>query len=596
MFFEIQSAELEADDRPIEVAPAPPRNHLSRRQSHSKLTGSGQGNSVLDQIKRSAGNTPAFKSSERRSKNTIIYSKQVHEYDTENSIDDEYLNNTGLYNDSESDEIHQNDTDNGYADFGAAQHTASFHPDFKLVPNQSFKTATTADDSTYILQNHTNEFTSFFFDQDYLNDRNNNDDENALIESEKKSHVSTNSSRSMSYFSAKRRKQPPPTESEASASNKRFSPFKNIIGPAERMLRLLDGPISTQQQQQQVTLQTPSPIQPHDALVMESPDNLYEPQQSPVWYTDHINNDDATYSGGDDDDGDDDEEEREGEGEFGEPISLLDVEDNDDEYGDEDDDDDQTYSDSYTQAYTNNNDDGSYYDTDEYDDDDTFLTLDDEYDEYYDEHDKTGLHPDSMAVNSVESFLDELAEVEDVQDLGTLLYQVGSCNFQGIGNTARNKGLVDNEDDDEYTVTSDAFPNMKQDFDSIPILHSNPTTQPTSHQFWSPTQFYRKKAAQISEDHRRQSPFKNTGDKKNYNGGHGFIDGTTDTVAQILHSMSISTESMYSSILGASSSDQVKTPPPTTTESNSLPPSKNTAATPNNANQSFFQSIFSCHG
>jgi hypothetical protein len=60
--------------------------------------------------------------------------------------------------------------------------------------------------------------------------------------------VSTNSSRTMNYFTSmhnntkingqeQQQTIAPPTSSVASSSTKRFSPFKNIIGPAERMLR-----------------------------------------------------------------------------------------------------------------------------------------------------------------------------------------------------------------------------------------------------------------------------------------------------------------------------------------------------------------------
>ena len=625
MFFEIQSAKLEADDRPIEVTAPPPRN-LSRRHSHTKIVGNSNSGSVLDQIKRSAGNTPAFKSSERRSINTVNHhKKQMHEYETPNTKDDEDL--THGYDGYEIDLLRQNDTDNGYAGFGVTPFATSHNSDFsKLVSNYSLKTATTADESMYSLQNHTNEFTSFFFDQDTFDDRTDMDNDHTAVESDKKSHVSTNSSRSMNYFtsihnhSKTNKQQPlPPPSSVASSSTKRFSPFKNIVGPAERMLRLLDGPASTSQPQQ--PQQNPS-IHQHEASVSESPVNHDGHHQIQQWYRDDANTDEAT-----------DEEEEDGA--FGEPVSLLDLEDNDDDYGDEqEDNDDQTYSDSYTQANTNNGyddaDNESYYDSDDYDDDETLLTMDDEYDEYYEENGSKRHPSDPRAITGVESFLDELAEVEDVRDLGTLLYQVGSCNFQGIiqksTNQSQNNGMASNnvDYDDEYTVTSDAFPSMKQDLHAMPMVHATQTLpqqqqqqqqqelleQPHSVLF---SLWPQKPNAIISATTQSpQLPVENQegsrsrhGIKINHPSGQRFIEGTTDTVAQILHSMSISTESLYD-IMGTSSN---LSQPSATASSSSFTQQQHPAThshdnnssttndeTPSNANQSFFQSIFSCHG
>jgi hypothetical protein len=617
MFFEIQSAKLEADDRAIEVAVPPPRN-LSRRNSNTIIVGNSH--SVLDQIKRSAGNTPAFKASERRSVNTVNHHTQIYDYDDiPTNHGDEDL--TSLYDAYEIDLLRQNDTDKGFAGFGVTPFaTSSKHSDFKLESNFSLKTATTADESSYSLQNHTTEFTSFFFDHDAIDDSNDMDNDHAPAESDKKSHVSTNSSRTMNYFTSmhnntKMQEQqqpiPPPSSSVASSSTKRFSPFKNIIGPAERMLRLLDGPTVSQQQNQK---KQPTPLI-HQQSEVESPSHEDEQQQSQLWHRDNDSNDEAT---------DEDEEIP-----FGEPVSLLDVEDNDDDedYGDEQEgDDDQTYSDSYTQAYTNtiydDDDDVSYYDTDDYDDDETLLTMDDDDDGYYDEHDENSskLPPESMMVTGVESFLDELAEVEDVRDLGTLLYQVGSCNFQGIVHTTAKKSTGNNnnnnnnkdEYDDEYTVTSDAFPTMKQDISTIHTLHSNSTIQQQQQELPQPhaTPFTLWPQKPHDPSTTKQSlprlPVDQRGsqsrtDKTNHHhSGQRFMEGTTDTVAHILHSMSISTESLYD-IMGTSSnlsqpsvaSSFLKDP---TEKMNSNMATTTTAETPNNANQSFFQSIFSCHG
>lgn len=608
MFFEIQSAKLEADDRPIDVA-APPSRNLSRRHAKTNLVGN-TSTSVLDQIKRSAGNTPAFKSSERRSINTVNHHMQIHEYDAQTKHGDDL---TSLYDAYEIDLIRPNDTDNGYAGFGVTPFATSAPSDFKLVSNYSLKTATTADESTYSLQNHTNEFTSFFFDHDAMDNRNDMENDLAAAESDKKSHVSTNSSRSMNYFTSSHnntkqhiQKQGalPPPSSVASSSTKRFSPLKNVIGPAERMLRLLDGPTLPQQTE----LPTPPPI--HQQSVTESGRHQDDHHhQSQFWYRDNENADDT-----------DDEEA----GPFGEPVSLLDLEENDDDdtycnLGEGE--DDYTYSDSYTQAFTNNtngDDDGSYYDSEDYDDDETLLTMDDEYDEEYDDHDENGskLPPEQMIVTGVESFLDELAEVEDVRDLGTLLYQVGSCNFPGItqmtANTAHNKSNKNSNDDydDEYTVTSDAFPSMKQDIHMIHSINSNPTNEQQSHEpQHHPTPFTLRPQKPNDRSTLPQSslspllPDHHPGSHSRLNppSRQRFIEGTTDTVAQILHSMSISTESLYD-ILGSSSnlsqpsaSSSLKHPVANNTNGTTAA-AATAAATPNNANQSFFQSIFSCHG
>jgi hypothetical protein len=213
-----------------------------------------------------------------------------------------------------------------------------------------------------------------------------------------------------------------------------------------------------------------------------------------------------------------DENSREGDG-CGEPTSLLD---------DTDGDDDEEYT---ITGIGEGTDEESFYDSDEYEDDETLLSVDES----------------KGPLNGVESFLDELAEVEGVQDLGTLLYQVGSCNFHVDVQTA----------DDDFTVNSDVFPDVSEN-----QQQRGRSTTP--------------------QEKQENEPYPPT-----VSATSSFLEGTTDTIAHILHSMSITTDSILE-IMGSQS---------TPSEQNETSKnSNNDATTPNNTQSSFLQSMFSCHG
>jgi hypothetical protein len=206
-----------------------------------------------------------------------------------------------------------------------------------------------------------------------------------------------------------------------------------------------------------------------------------------------------------------------------EPTSLLDNTD-----GEEEDDEDYT-----TSGMIGGTDDESY-DSDEYDDDETFLSNDES----------------KGPITGVESFLDELAEVEDVNDLGTLLYQVGTCHFAVNVQTA----------DDEFSVDSDAFR-------AVPLERKEPS------RFIAPPR---------KQSEREEQP-------AIVSASSSLLEGTTDTIAMILHNMSVTTDSMFEIINSQSMMSESKETMSDKNDSSEVP-------TPNNANLSFFQSMFGCQG
>ena len=212
-----------------------------------------------------------------------------------------------------------------------------------------------------------------------------------------------------------------------------------------------------------------------------------------------------------------------------EPLSLLDYTDG------EEDDDDYDEEDYTTSGVIGGTDDESYdSEYDDEDDDETLLT-----------NEET-----KGPITGVESFLDELAEVEDVQDLGSLLYQVGSCNFAADLQTA----------DEEFSVNSDAFP-------TVPLERIDPS---------------RVLGQQHQEEIDPHPPI--------ISSSSSLLEGTTDTLAMLIHNVSITTDSMFEIMNSHSMMSESKDGTVYEKKDN------DEVSTPNNANLTFFQSMFGCQG
>jgi hypothetical protein len=207
-----------------------------------------------------------------------------------------------------------------------------------------------------------------------------------------------------------------------------------------------------------------------------------------------------------------------------EPTSLIDNTDGEEEEDDEE----------YTMTGVIAGTDDESYDSDEYDDDETFLSNEES----------------KGPITGVESFLDELAEVEDVKDLGTLLFQVGTCHFAVNAQTA----------DDDFSVDSDAFA-------AVPLERKDPS------RFLAPP----------------QQKFENEEHPPIVSASSILLEGTTDTIAMILHNMSVTTDSMFEIMNSQSLMSESRETLNDKNDSSEVP-------TPNNANLSFFQSLFSCQG
>jgi hypothetical protein len=116
----------------------------------------------------------------------------------------------------------------------------------------------------------------------------------------------------------------------------------------------------------------------------------------------------------------------------------------------------------------------------EYDNDDDGRTTpgitdnDEEYDSQ-DEEDDYSTVDDGLGkpIAIVESFLDELAEVQDVKQLGSLLFQVGSCQFSGADDPYE-------EDEEEYTLPDDEEEQIIM-FEAYAQHHCRSDTLPHEH-------------------------------------------------------------------------------------------------------------------
>ena len=141
-------------------------------------------------------------------------------------------------------------------------------------------------------------------------------------------------------------------------------------------------------------------------------------------------------------------------------------------------------------------------------------------------------------INAVESFLDELADVDGVQKLGTLLFQVGSCTLPGSN--------VDVEDDD-FTATSGMFPRMG-------ALQQKPRGPPQRGRSISP----------------RSLP--------TVSNSFSLLDDPADSFSQIFQNLSLKADSLLE-ILGSHSTNN-----------------DDGATTSSSSQRSFFDAMFSCNG
>lgn len=164
------------------------------------------------------------------------------------------------------------------------------------------------------------------------------------------------------------------------------------------------------------------------------------------------------------------------------------------------------------------------------------------------EDDESLLNDTTIPITAVESFLDELAEVDNVHQLGNLLLQVGSCNFP----EAANKVVYMDQDDDDYTVDSDVFPAV-----GASQLQRGRSTSPRSLPTSNATTF----SSLLEQD-------------------YGTVDAS---FGQVFQTLSLTADSILE-IMGSYS-----------TVSNSNDEDQTTTSTPNNANRSFFESMFGCH-
>jgi hypothetical protein len=174
------------------------------------------------------------------------------------------------------------------------------------------------------------------------------------------------------------------------------------------------------------------------------------------------------------------------------------------------------------------------------------------YDDDYDDDGSSGEDDESYSdgmgnpLNVVESFLDELSEVDGVQQLGTLLYQVGSCTFSGGFSNMLTA------DDDDYTVSSDTMPET--------------TTNGSG-------------GARTQRRGRSTSPRPML--LPAFSNGTNLFHNTADSVSHIIQSLSLQADSILEIVSSHSSSNNSN---------------DDGEVTPNYSKRSFFESMFSCNG
>lgn len=170
-----------------------------------------------------------------------------------------------------------------------------------------------------------------------------------------------------------------------------------------------------------------------------------------------------------------------------------------------------------------------------------------------DEDDESLMHDTSNPITAVESFLDELAEIDGMHQLGTLLLQVGSCTLTG------DDGDDDDDEADDFTADADAI---------------SPSPQGRRRR-------RRGKKQQQQQQKRGRSPPSPSRSFPVVSAAESLLDGAgsaADSLSQIFSSLSLQTDSLLE-IMGNKTNDG-EPPPPTT---------------PDNSNRTFLQSLFSCH-
>lgn len=191
--------------------------------------------------------------------------------------------------------------------------------------------------------------------------------------------------------------------------------------------------------------------------------------------------------------------------------------------------------------------------TDGEDDDQAMMMGEGDDEDLYDDDDDEdgssddGSYSDGMgeAVTAVESFLDDLSVVgENVQQFGTLLYQVGSCTFTG-GN------MMNAAEDDDFTVGSDTFPETMGG-EAYVVRQRGRSTAPRP--ILLPT---------LSDS-------------------HDLLNDAADSFSQIFQNLSMQADSILEIVSSHSS----------TNNSND---DEGAAGTPNYFKRSFFQSMFNCN-